>query len=311
MERGRRVVICLLLMLPLLSVVAPTGTAFDACAGDAAGTDTINVPAAVYTLTLVGAGDNVNATGDLDILQGVRIVGAGAGVTIVDGNATDRVFDVSGAITLELDRLTIRNGNGVGQGGGINVQTASLVLTNGEVTNNTPTNLGGGIQTNSGSITVTASTISNNTATNLGGGINSGIGAVTVTDSTISGNTATTNNLVRAAAHDLAARPRVNRRLFERVENSERRFRSVVQHSSDVVLIIDDALTLIYASPVARPVLGLDPHALVSRHFRELVHDEDIAHLLDTVEVRLPAAGTMLHLTCDCATPMAAGDRLR
>ncbi len=97
--------------------------------------------------------------------------------------------------------------------------------------------------------------------------------------------------LVWSAARDLAIRARVNRQLFDRVESSERRFRSLVQHSSDVVLILDDALTLIYVSPAARPVLGIDPHVLVGQHFRDLVHVGDVAHLLDTVETRLLVQG--------------------
>src|SRR5437899_12921418 len=57
--------------------------------------DTINLPAGTYTLTLTGAAEDATATGDLDLWDDVTIQGAGTGTTIVDGNATDRVFDVS------------------------------------------------------------------------------------------------------------------------------------------------------------------------------------------------------------------------
>ncbi|MCC6175671.1 MAG: EAL domain-containing protein [Chloroflexi bacterium] len=97
--------------------------------------------------------------------------------------------------------------------------------------------------------------------------------------------------LVRAAAHELTEKARLNRQLFDRVESSERRFRSLVQHSSDVILILDSALAVSYVSPAAWSVLGIDPDGIVGRHFRDLVHDEDVAHLLDTFEARLPAQG--------------------
>src|SRR5262245_25472102 len=61
--------------------------------------DTIKLPAGTYTLTLTGASEDATATGDLDLWDDVTIQGAGAGTTIVDGNATDRVFDVQAGTT--------------------------------------------------------------------------------------------------------------------------------------------------------------------------------------------------------------------
>jgi CSLREA domain-containing protein len=57
--------------------------------------DTINLPAGTYTLTLIGAGEDGAATGDLDVRDAVTIRGAGAAAAVLDGNATDRVFDVN------------------------------------------------------------------------------------------------------------------------------------------------------------------------------------------------------------------------
>lgn len=54
----------------------------DACAaGD--GGDTIMLPAGVYTITLAGASENANQTGDYDVTGSVAIVGAGAENSVI------------------------------------------------------------------------------------------------------------------------------------------------------------------------------------------------------------------------------------
>jgi CSLREA domain-containing protein len=73
------------------------------------GADTITVPAGTYGLTLVGAKENGNATGDLDVLADVIITGAGAGLTVIDGNATDRELHVL-AGTVVVEDVAFRNG---------------------------------------------------------------------------------------------------------------------------------------------------------------------------------------------------------
>ena len=48
---------------------------------------TIVVPAGTYTLTIAGTGEDLAATGDLDIDTTISIVGAGSAMTLIDGNA--------------------------------------------------------------------------------------------------------------------------------------------------------------------------------------------------------------------------------
>jgi hypothetical protein len=80
----------------------------------------INVPAGLYRLTLAGDGGS-----ELFIEGSLTIRGAGAGLTIVDGNLTDRVFEISGGSgdSVALIGLTIQNGRALGFadsfGGGI------------------------------------------------------------------------------------------------------------------------------------------------------------------------------------------------
>src|SRR3989475_8330214 len=76
------------------------------------GADTIMVPAGTYLLTIPGRGEDMAATGDLDIRDDVTITGAGADRTIVDGNGIDRVFEiVNSAAVVAMSSLTIRNGD--------------------------------------------------------------------------------------------------------------------------------------------------------------------------------------------------------
>lgn len=58
--------------------------------------------------------------------------------------------------------------------------------------------------------------------------------------------------------------------------NNEARFRALVQHSSDVITIVDADGTIRYASPSVWTVLGHDPVKLVGTKLAGLIHDEDL-----------------------------------
>ena len=130
------------------------------------GTDTISLPAGVYTLTIAGRNEDAAATGDLDITDAVTVTGAGAGSAIIDGNGIDRVFDVFASGTTTISGVTIRNGNpGAATGGGILAggtgnNVVSLNLSNVIVTQNTSANGGGGIA-NGDNLSLTDVTVSN------------------------------------------------------------------------------------------------------------------------------------------------------
>jgi len=156
-----------------------------------AGADVITVPAGTYTLSIAGAGEELAATGDLDVLANVTINGAGAGTTFVDGADLDRVFQVFvTAPSVAISGVTIQNGSvlGVGgSGGGLWADGTGLVtLTGVVVTANTATSSGGGVWTNS-PMSFVNSEVSGNSA-NSGGGIWSN-GTMSLTNSTVSSNT--------------------------------------------------------------------------------------------------------------------------
>ena len=58
---------------------------------------------------------------------------------------------------------------------------------------------------------------------------------------------------------------------------SEARFRALVQHSSDVITILDPDGTVRYLSPSAQVVFGLDPARVVGGSFAALLHPDDAA----------------------------------
>jgi len=169
--------------------------------------DTINLPAGTYTNAIAGAAEDLNASGDLDILASVTITGAGAASTIIDGGGPgigDRVVHiVTGSITVSIIGVTVQNGYATGSapakyGGGIYNNAANLTVTNSILSTNSSVTYGagGGIYNLAGSLSIDNSTITGNTATRgtfaggNGGGIYNTGGTVTVTNSTISNNEA-------------------------------------------------------------------------------------------------------------------------
>ncbi|HYW32796.1 MAG TPA: diguanylate cyclase, partial [Gemmatimonas sp.] len=73
-----------------------------------------------------------------------------------------------------------------------------------------------------------------------------------------------------------SARETVRKQTESTLRNNEARFRALVQHSSDVITIIDAEGTIIYASPSMWTVLGHDPQHLVGTKLITLLHDEDV-----------------------------------
>ena len=156
------------------------------------GPDTIQLGAGTYTLTILGQGDDLAATGDLDITEEVSIVGASRDTTIVDGNATDRVLDIfQSALQVTISGLTLRNGTPgpAGYGGGM-YNSSTLTLSNVAVTGNTAGVSGGGIE-NDSEITLVNCVVAGNTAASNGGGLDNAL-TMKLTGVTVSGNSAST-----------------------------------------------------------------------------------------------------------------------
>ncbi len=157
------------------------------------GNDTIHVPPGEYRLTIPGMGEDSAVTGDLDILDYVTIQGSGAGVTIVDALANDRVFHIPYNVWAYFNDLTIRGGNSTNSpvsvnGAGIRNEGVAVNLTRCIVEDNlTTTGAGGGVDSSGGVVFVLESIIRDNLAQN-GSAIAMAYGAIVIDRSTIEGN---------------------------------------------------------------------------------------------------------------------------
>jgi CSLREA domain-containing protein len=96
---------------------------------------TINLPAGHYTLT-GAAGEDMNATGDLDVTHDLTVIGAGAASTVIDGGLNDRIFDVKGTTThFTVSGVTLTRGSEI-TGSAINTVGSGLTLDHVNVTDN-------------------------------------------------------------------------------------------------------------------------------------------------------------------------------
>ncbi len=156
---------------------ANTDTAVDACPAGS-GTDTINIPAGTYNLTLT-SGDE-DAKGDLDVQSNMLIQGAGAETTHIHGQMGERVLEVYSGIQVTVAGVTISGGQDTGgfAGGGI-LSQGEFTLEDSMITGNTASS-GGGVW-NSGVMTITRSLITNNTDNGNAGGAGLGGGPDTLT----------------------------------------------------------------------------------------------------------------------------------
>lgn len=169
------------------------------------GTQSVRIPAGTYTLSLAGAGEDVNLTGDLDITDSVNIIGVGN--PVIDANHLDRVLDVHTPAVLDLAGVIIQNGDasvdyveghGIIGGGGIRSREgtelhihSSTIRNNDAGVHGSVTGSGGGIQSWSRVVAIDHSQI---TANNGGsGGIyvyaNTGTTNFTLDNTSVSNNT--------------------------------------------------------------------------------------------------------------------------
>lgn len=157
------------------------------------GASTVQLPAGTYRLTLTGTGGD--AQGDLDVRDGVQILGAGAATTIIDGNGQvlrDRIFEQTRE-RLHLVDLTLRNGGDLdlGDAGGILTRAGVLLLRRVVMQNNQAFSTAGALY-NAGLATLEDCTFEGNTVVSRGGAVvNNATGIMGVERTTFSNNRST------------------------------------------------------------------------------------------------------------------------
>jgi diguanylate cyclase (GGDEF)-like protein/PAS domain S-box-containing protein len=73
---------------------------------------------------------------------------------------------------------------------------------------------------------------------------------------------------------------------------NEERFRSLVQHSSDVITVTDAVGRILYSSPSVGRVFGYDPEALLGTELQRLVHPEDVRSVVRALVATAKGSGS-------------------
>jgi hypothetical protein len=114
------------------------------------GTDIINLPAGTYSITLSTTGEDAAASGDLDILEDVNIIGLGDDPrdVVIDFNDADQGFHILGnlgnIVDVEIENLRVTDTTGglTEYGGAFALEYANLTANLIVIDNNTKTGTG-------------------------------------------------------------------------------------------------------------------------------------------------------------------------
>ncbi|MDQ1446367.1 MAG: hypothetical protein QOI20_2831 [Acidimicrobiaceae bacterium] len=87
-----------------------------------------------------------------------------------------------------------------------------------------------------------------------------------------------------------------HRRSRAALEESERRFRAMIEHSTDVVTVLDVNGVILYDSPSAVRVLGFDRETRLGAYGIDFVHPEDRERALGAMERVVAVGGTVSSL---------------
>ena len=83
------------------------------------------------------------------------------------------------------------------------------------------------------------------------------------------------------------------RRSRQALQESELRFRSLVQNSSDIITILEADGTIRYESPSIERILGYKPEELVGKNAFELVHPDDRPRIMAIFQANLSLPGSI------------------
>ncbi len=88
------------------------------------------------------------------------------------------------------------------------------------------------------------------------------------------------------------------RRTIGRLQHSELRLRALLEHSTDVVTIVDVTTRVLWQAASVRSVLGYDPDGMAGRPLAALVHPEERPAFRHALGEGAPAPGETATLSC-------------
>ncbi len=153
------------------------------------GSNTTNLPAGTYTLSLAGSNEDGATTGDLDVTDDLTLAGVTSATTVVATRGAafgDRVFQVMPSVTMTATNITVTGGSAPASAGGGFYNQGTLSLINSTILSNTASE-GGALYVYTGTVAIVDnSQLISNTSSNIGGagGIYNA-GVLTMTNSAI------------------------------------------------------------------------------------------------------------------------------
>jgi hypothetical protein len=127
-----------------------------------------------YTLTRLGAAENLSVKGDLDVRVSISIVTDGPGAAVIEGSSSwnDRLFQVHNGATLSIQNVILQNGSIASEAGGaLRVEQNTTLLLSDSTVQSSNGEGGGCIFNNNGTVHVELSTLQGCTAAGSGGAI--------------------------------------------------------------------------------------------------------------------------------------------
>jgi PAS domain S-box-containing protein len=94
----------------------------------------------------------------------------------------------------------------------------------------------------------------------------------------------------------VAERTRALAEVNETLHKSERRFRALIEHGSDSIVLMDANMRITYLSPAARNVDGYEPEELLGRDATELMHPDDIPRRRQALQDQIQNPGKPVQL---------------
>ena len=75
-----------------------------------------------------------------------------------------------------------------------------------------------------------------------------------------------------------------NAQLYEETQQSEEKYRSLVNTTNDLVFTVDAEGKILFANPAAKAFTGYEPEETIGHHFSEYVHPDDVPILLASIQ---------------------------